>query len=249
MKKKVVRRDQLRKGNELSFDQTLASAGVTAVDVSKFFYFRSMISPDLVSRLIDETNEIIKSTDSPDWSDRLAGQIYDGRQLEIEPFRQAQPAFKELFDTIGSSGRAYAIRYAEKLSRLTNGREPPADFNPRVLMNDMWVVSQKAHDYNPPHDHRTMYPSGLSGVLYLKVPDQIDGKTPDGLFQFTWGPSAHHNLDHFTYSDGCSILPQPGLFLLFPKYLQHQVYPFRGSGERRCIAFNVNIVSDEAKNA
>ena len=33
--------------------------------------------------------------------------------------------------------------------------------------------------------------------------------------------------------------PKPGMCLLFPNSLYHQVYPFQGSGERRSIAFNM----------
>jgi hypothetical protein len=36
-------------------------------------------------------------------------------------------------------------------------------------------------------------------------------------------------------------LPEVGDMYVFPGYIQHTVYPFKGDGERRCIAFNMDL--------
>jgi len=36
------------------------------------------------------------------------------------------------------------------------------------------------------------------------------------------------------------MTPEVGKLLLFPSWLQHMVYPFKGEGERRTIASNLN---------
>ena len=36
------------------------------------------------------------------------------------------------------------------------------------------------------------------------------------------------------------IQPQVGKLLVFPSWLQHMVYPFKGEGERRTVASNLN---------
>ena len=35
------------------------------------------------------------------------------------------------------------------------------------------------------------------------------------------------------------------IFFLFPSSLHHQVYPFRGKGERRSVSFNVDVFSEQ----
>ena len=42
-----------------------------------------------------------------------------------------------------------------------------------------------------------------------------------------------------------SIKPQVGNLFLFPSSLNHQVYPFRGKGERRSVSFNVDVFSEQ----
>jgi len=36
------------------------------------------------------------------------------------------------------------------------------------------------------------------------------------------------------------IQPEVGKLLVFPSWLQHMVYPFKGKGERRTVASNLN---------
>ena len=42
-----------------------------------------------------------------------------------------------------------------------------------------------------------------------------------------------------------NIQPQAGWFYVYPSTLNHQVYPFKGEGERRSIAFNIDFISKE----
>ena len=35
--------------------------------------------------------------------------------------------------------------------------------------------------------------------------------------------------------------PQVGKLYMFPSWLQHMVYPFKGDGERRTVAANLNV--------
>ena len=76
-------------------------------------------------------------------------------------------------------------------------------------------------------------------MLYLKVPAMkprnIPGKRDkDGEIEFTFC-----NTDNIFTTGSFVVKPKPGMCLLFPNSLFHQVYPFQGSGERRSIAFNM----------
>ena len=52
--------------------------------------------------------------------------------------------------------------------------------------------------------------------------------------------------DGNSVGSGETIRPRPGLLLLFPSWLYHQVRPYRGTGLRISIAFNLGIANREA---
>ena len=100
--------------------------------------------------------------------------------------------------------------------------------------------------------------SGLSCIVYLKVPKQItelpepiggslnhaSGAT-DGMTAFHWGHTSgkdHYELKHPTTA---MIKPIEGLMILFPNWLNHCVNPFFGEGERRTFSANFNIYDNE----
>ena len=61
------------------------------------------------------------------------------------------------------------------------------------------------------------------------------------------GPGMYAPALKFAGDDGASvggaeiIRPKPGLLLLFPSWLMHQVRPYRGTGTRISIAFNLSL--------
>ena len=121
----------------------------------------------------------------------------------------------------------------------------------RSRMSGAWVVSQKENDYIPVHTHNNQTEaSKISAILYLKVPEQLqqihDNEMKirggqDGQLVFTGVGGA----DLFSTTSHFNIPPQQGWLYLFPSSLTHQVYPFKGKGERRGISFNVDVISVE----
>ena len=125
---------------------------------------------------------------------------------------------------------------------------PHTQWNTRIT--DAWVVSQKENDYIPVHTHHNQKEfCKISGVLYLKVPEQIQSNNndiaikggKDGQLVFTGMGGA----DLFSTTIQFSIPPEAGWMYLFPSTLNHQVYPFKGEGERRGISFNIDVISIE----
>jgi hypothetical protein len=129
---------------------------------------------------------------------------------------------------------------------------PHTHWHSRVV--DAWVVSQKENDYIPVHTHHKgdnqMEACKISGILYLKVPEQIKnhdnkdmairgGKDGQILFNGMGG------VDPFSTTMQYNCYPEIGWMYLFPSTLNHQVYPFKGEGERRGISFNVDVISKE----
>ena len=105
-----------------------------------------------------------------------------------------------------------------------------------------WVVRQFQNEYNPVHWHT----GHISGVGYLKVPQELGGTTQqnkmsneNGKLHLIFG--SPNLFSKSTYL----IKPEIGDFYLFPNYLMHTVYPFTDTKEeRRSISFNAKIDLD-----
>ena len=128
---------------------------------------------------------------------------------------------------------------------------PHTQWHSRVT--DAWVVSQKENEYIPVHNHYNQREScKISGVIYLKVPEQIKQSNnniaikggKDGQLVFTGMGGA----DLFSTTVQYNVPPEAGWLYLFPSTLNHQVYPFKGAGERRGISFNIDVISIEQLN-
>ena len=131
---------------------------------------------------------------------------------------------------------------------------PHTQWHSRIV--DSWVVSQKENDYIPVHTHHLNgaheESCKISGILYLKVPEQmkvdnVDNNDiairggRDGQILFT----GMGGVDPFSTTMQYNIQPEVGWLYLFPSSLNHQVYPFKGEGERRGISFNIDVISQE----
>jgi hypothetical protein len=133
---------------------------------------------------------------------------------------------------------------------------PHTDWHARIAGG--WVVSQKENDYIPVHAHDNQTEScKISAVLYLKVPEQIGWTREqiekkdsnelkirggeDGQIVFTGVGGG----DLFSTTHMWNVPPQQGWLYLFPSSITHQVYPFKGEGERRGISINIDVISTE----
>lgn len=103
-----------------------------------------------------------------------------------------------------------------------------------------WVNINRDGHYNRAHSHAGTHWSGVyyvdagrpdpafadNGVLELIDPRGLAGTVPAPGF-----PIGHR----------LSVVPQPGLLAMFPAWLEHWVTPYRGTGERISLAFNVMV--------
>ena len=105
-----------------------------------------------------------------------------------------------------------------------------------------WINDQYAGDFNPVHKHG----GSLSSVTFLKIPDSIKNmEEKDGAGYLTF-------LDGRTQTYTGSSIERPpaeGIIYLFPNWLLHSVYPFRGEGLRRSMSFNVQVTDSDSWSA
>jgi hypothetical protein len=116
----------------------------------------------------------------------------------------------------------------------------------KPIITSIWTIRQTEGQYQELHSH----PMGsLSGNIYITAPEfSEDKKSSDGQIHFNF-PKVK-DIGKFIMNDAWKYDPTPGTFILFPSYLPHTVYPWKGTGTRTVMAFDCNLVpktEDELK--
>ena len=187
------------------------------------------------NKIIEKLNEYIDNTikneskvEKLNYGERLVGDVTQEFLLEIEFVKSSG-----WLDFLGNCSKIY--------TELNEGKKI-TKFN----LLDTWVVRQFKNEYNPTHWHG----GHISGAGFLKVPkilgDSVQKKKDinyrGGNLQLI------HGSRMFTCPSTYNIIPEVGDFYLFPNYLMHTVFPFKGTDEeRRSISFNATI-DDEIYN-
>lgn len=113
------------------------------------------------------------------------------------------------------------------------------------LLIDAWANINRRGDYNVVHTHPNCM---WSGVYYVSrgVPD---ADVPHGGLLELLDPreAANYIQVSNTVLDGREFVDnQPGRMLLWPSWVKHMVHPYFGEDERISIAFNVNVIEQQA---
>ncbi len=154
-----------------------------------------------------------------DYSPYLAGHITEGRQLGL-PLDKLDARITDLLVTL-------SLQYLEQLSKKP--------ISMKVELEQLWMVEQKSGDFNPVHQHAGL----LSGIVYLQIPPQCNIETKEGCIDFLFGRYMPSSAD---FCGQRTVLPVPGDLYIFPAWLQHVVYPFKGEGKRLSMPFNLKAV-------
>jgi len=183
-------------------------------------------------------------------ADTLVGQISEGEQLRMDHNHELVSGFSEFLCNMG----------AEYINAFMKGSGQMLDGARQVSMDEIWSVHSYAGDYNPIHDHGTQTVMGISCTTWTKVPPQItQGPRPgsddyglynasgesDGCLCFNYGQSSSWDKERLKPTQNIVVRPQVGRLYMFPQWMQHMVYPFKGEGERRTVAANLNCFPQE----
>ena len=121
---------------------------------------RIQFPEDVISEINDHIDNVIIPANK-DYSKGLVGQIsHDKRSAQLHFPHNDDGVGKQFSDVITRMGSEY-------IDRVVGIRS-------EIEMQSMWTVHSYEGDYNPVHDHGTKTPMGLSCILYLKVPPQIE---------------------------------------------------------------------------
>ena len=224
----------------------------------------NIMRAEIPLNVIDELNEHIDQVIVPahqDLSGGLVGQINQNEKSGQWLFPHNDAGVGEQFaDILNKLGKEYIKQTLGQLY-LPDGRYKEV----KTDIQTMWTVHSYAGDYNPLHDHGTRSFMGLSCILFLKVPPQIEsidlppedrvaaGDTPgfqglngasgavDGFTYLCWGINGMRDVNMLRPIQEEYFKPEVGTMIMFPAWLRHAVMPFSGEGERRTFSANLNV--------
>jgi len=208
-----------------------------------------MLRVELPIEVIDEINSHIDETisNAADASLGLVGQISQNDKSSQLKFDLSDEVGKLVKGQLDKAGKSYVQK----------------GFNRDVTADafEAWTVHSYAGDFNPLHSHGVRTPAGLSCIMYLKVPEQIEkisdpseeglslnesSGAVDGFTYFTWGDGDNQDINRFRPITEEYVKPEVGTMLIFPNWLRHAVMPFYGDGERRTFSANMNIFENSS---
>ena len=220
-------------------------AEVTVHNMPSVYVMETQMPEGMVEDLNDYLDEYVVDENKKSLSDTLVGQIAQGEQLLMV---NDDPRVKEYTDFVCGLGADYINFFSQNTGSML--KTPKA-----VAIDETWSVHSYEGDYNPIHDHGTKTIMGISTTSWTKVPQQIldqpvagspqyslyqSSGDCDGYIAFQYGRNELMNTDRLRPPQSFVIQPEVGKLLVFPSWLQHMVYPFKGEGERRTVASNLN---------
>jgi uncharacterized protein (TIGR02466 family) len=154
-----------------------------------------------------------------------------GWHSSTDLFHSDQTAIRQLKNRLC----AYTTDLFKSVS--SNPKQPTS---PKFVM-EAWANVLRSGQYHSVHSHPNAF---WSGVYYVTGnPRPAQHHQFSGKLEFI-DPRPGASL---TYTEGTALYgrfllnPSPGQMVMFPGWLQHQVHPFFGAGERITIAFNVIV--------
>lgn len=126
-------------------------------------------------------------------------------------------------------------KYIDTMMRQ-NGRN---DLDPYIpLLVSAWTIKQSQGDYQALHDHQ----AHISGNIYIDVPElDTNSNASDSSIEFRLplirNPAQFHFVDQWRFR------PEVMKIIIFPSYVPHTVYPWKGNGHRTILAWDVKLAS------
>jgi hypothetical protein len=108
----------------------------------------------------------------------------------------------------------------------------------KPVLVSAWSIKQTSGDYQSLHNHE----AHISGNIYMDVPLLDEGsKSSDANIEFRL--PVIRNPAHFVFTDQWRFKPEPLKMILFPSYIPHTVYPWKGQGSRTILAWDVKLIA------
>jgi len=199
-------------------------------------------TPLLVFRtsVSDEFMEELQS-DCYKWRDESSGlqkSNQNGWHSDTTIFSRPERTFRSVCKVFGQC-----------VGEVAKATAPNVDLSGYDTTGEGWVNINYKGGYNVPHDHPGFV---WSGVFYAKVPKTYtDTESRSGVLEFldprtniAASGSVLTSTNYF--SPKILIRPEEKMFVLFPSYLRHWVYPNEEDEDRISMAFNARYTKPKA---
>ena len=183
---------------------------------------KTKIPQEIMDKLNNYIDQVVidkKKSNILNMGNKLAGDVTQEFKLE-----------KDFMDNIGflkfigiNVSRWVQISLKQKITKFS--------------LIDSWIVRQFKDEYNPVHWHG----GHVSGAGFLKLPKTFGSHIQNKEKTIYEGGTLNflHGSRQFMSNSKFRITPEIGDLYIFPHYLMHTVYPFKGTDEeRRSISFN-----------
>lgn len=118
-----------------------------------------------------------------------------------------------------------------------SGKTDLESVKPKMI--SAWTIKQSPGDYQAMHDHD----AHISGSIFIEIPELEPGSNiSDGNLELRL--PVVRNPARFIFVDQCRIIPTLKSMTIFPSYIPHTVYPWKGTGHRTVIAWDVILTSE-----
>ena len=209
------------------------------------FYLNRNIS-EALPKLKKMCQSVIDDNNKIDNSKKLLGEIKLGSQLSINHLNNDvfNLLKKDIIDLATTYINLYPYKYCDCV----------------INLDSIWIVNQKATDYNPIHIHENSASDyGLSGFIHINLPSTINKEKNlenlcnsnsrgakgchDGITSLIWKNQGNNcSKKSFIYPGIIKCPLETGILYIFPSWLDHCVYPFYDTSESRItIAYNVSV--------
>ena len=189
---------------------------------------------DMLNVYGDKISASDKKSKQLDWSDNLVGNVKQEHKIEDHVWHQKpHETLPTFFNWIGHCTNMY-VRTKLNADGDALDKEKAEQGIKKVMLHNSWLVNSIAGDFNPPHMHYGM----LSAAGWLKMPPSVEKdeeREHAGWIEFIYGTPV------MFIDPKYPVKPAVGKIYVFPAWLLHEVYPFRGEGLRRTISFNLSF--------
>ena len=201
----------------------------------KFAYFNPLVMAveDIdagiftqLKQLVDDAHQHTQLNDEGNPNISVRG----GQQIQLVPnqFKQDTAVLKNYVEN-------KTKEYLENIIKVT-GVSDLNGYDPHLV--SAWTIKQSSGDYQALHNHE----AHISGNIYIDFPEMDEeAKSSDGNLEFRF--PIIRNPAHFNFTDQWRFKPSPMKMVVFPSYVSHTVYPWKGEGHRTILAWDVKLMS------
>lgn len=185
-----------------------------------------IVEPELLSKIDQVSLELLSEPPNNYAGSDLT--LRGGAQRRVWPPSRNVSWLKDWIEAVARQYQEDVCKQADSYDAL--------ELTPKLA--NAWTITQPQHSYQVTHNH----PFGnISGNLYLEVPElDSNSSLTDGCISFLFDHS--QDLKQLRLRNSLHYKPVVGTMLVFPSWLPHQVYPWSGTGNRRVLAWDCQLL-------